>query len=183
MTRRSTSPLALRAQLALAALGPGPLLLAAALTTWLVLWLVALPTAEQRLREAESTLRAARSGASRMAVPSAQPTADALASFRARLSDDDDIAKLAQQVWRQAAASGVQVRKVDWRVEADAGQPFGRVRVVVPMSGSYAAIRRFAFDLLATFPALALDRLDLRREQSAVGALEGTAHFTLYVLP
>lgn len=180
---RSGSPLALRAQLALAALGPGPLLLAAALAAWLVLWLAALPAAERAQQQAESELRAARIAAPRAAAAPALPAADALAAFRARLADDDDVARLVQQVWRQAAASGLQVSKVDWRAEADAGQPFGRVRVVVPMSGSYVAMRRFAFGLLAAFPGLALDRLDLRREQPAAGTVEGTAHFTLHVRP
>jgi hypothetical protein len=178
------SPLALRLQLALAALGRGPLLLAAAAVLVLLLWLVLLPAAMSSRAAGIVELQAAQSAATGVRGAAAPaPAADGLTDFAARLASDEDVARLVQQIWRQGSAAGLQINKVDWRAEADAGLRFGRVQVTVPMSGSYSAMRRFVFGLMSAYPGLALDKLDMKREQASAGPVETTAHFTLYVQP
>ena len=180
----NTSPWTLRLQLALAALGLGPLLLVLGALAVGLLWFVALPAAEAGREAAGAAWRAAQQAGPghRQAIPTA-PQADALAEFTAHLADDEDVARLAQRIWHEAGVAGLQLSKVDWRAEADAGQRFGRLHITVPMTGPYTAMRKFSFGLLAAYPGLALDRLDMKREQLASTAVETTAHFTLYVRP
>lgn len=176
----------LRLQLAVAAIGAGPLLLAGAALLVLGLWLVALPAAEARRAAAlaeQSAAKQALAQAPRSASAPVPQAADALAEFESRLAGDEQVAQMAQQIWRQAAAAGLQLSKVDWRAETDAARRFGRVQITLPMTGSYTALRKFSFGLMAAYPSLALDKLDLRRELPAVGQVEATAHFTLYVKP
>ncbi len=180
------SSLALRLQLAAAAIGLAPLLLAAGALLVAALWLVALPATESARARALAELAAAQQAlaqAPRGAAAPAAPAADALAEFESRLAGDEQVAQMAQQIWRQAAAAGLQLSKVDWRAEADAARRFGRVQITLPMTGSYTALRKFTFGLMAAYPSLALDKLDLKRELPAAGQVEATAHFTLFVKP
>jgi len=180
----STSPWTLRLQLALSSLGPGAPGLALGGLVVLLLWFVALPAAQVGRDGALAEWQRAQAAAqgARDTAPAAAP-ADALADFGARLGGDDDVARLVQQIWRQGSAAGLQISKVDWRAEAEPGQGFARVTVTVPMTGPYTAMRKFSFGLLAAYPGLALDKLDMKRELASSGVVETTAHFTLYVRP
>ena len=90
---------------------------------------------------------------------------------------------LMQQLWKQGSAAGLQMHKIDYRREADAGGRFERLHISVPASGSYPAVRKFSFVLMSAFPSLALDGLDMTRDPNASGSVETTLHFSLFTRP
>ena len=53
----------------------------------------------------------------------------------------------------------------------------------MPVAGSYPGVRNFVFGLMAAFPVLALDKLDIKRENVSQPDIEATLHMTLLVRP
>jgi Tfp pilus assembly protein PilO len=174
----------LRISLALAACGRWPLLAAALIAAAVGMWGIALPLLDERLAQERGQLEA-QQRAPRRAEPMAEPVVrkNALAEFDALLAEPAEATRLMQQLWQRAAASGVQLQRVDYRVEPDRSGEFGRLLVSLPVKGSYADTRKFIFSLMADFPALALDKLDLKREPRSTGPVEATVHFTLMTRP
>jgi len=174
----------LKLELWLIAIGRWPLTLALVGVLTAGLWTVLLPLAEHASAREQHQLAVSRSPAAdaKLAEP-AVPSVDALAAFEQRLATDDDIGRLQQELWRQGAAAGLQMNKVDYRSETDANGQFSRLAITLPMTGPYPAVRKFTFSLMAEFPGLSLDKLDVKREQAASGLVETTVHLTLFTRP
>ena len=174
----------LKLELWFVGLGRWPPILAAVAALVAALWGVLLPVSEERaaraLRQVE--VAGATTSTPRSAATEAKP-ADALAAFEAQLASEDDLLRLMQQLWKQGSAAGLQMHKIDYRREADAGGRFERLHISVPASGSYPAVRKFSFVLMSAFPSLALDGLDMTRDPNASGSVETTLHFSLFTRP
>jgi len=174
----------LRSGLFLSSLGRGSLVLALLVLVTAVIWLGLVPVAESELaretrqlaavREATHDAPAARTGSQRP---------DALGAFEQRLASEDDRMRLMKQIWQLGAAAGLQLNRVDYHTEVDAGERFNRLLITLPMTGSYPAVRKFMFTLMAEFPGLSLDKIDMKREQTASAQVETSAHMTLHTRP
>ena len=171
----------LRAGLALAALGRWPVVLGVVALLACALWMLVLPAGDQRVQRERRQLASLTEQAPATAPASAP--ADPLATFESRLAGPDDVTDLMVQVWRLGADAGLQMNKVDYRTEPDPGGGFERLSVTLPMTGAYPSVRRFVFSLMAEFPGLSLDKLDMKREQTAHGRVETTVHLTLLTRP
>ena len=179
------SRLPLAASLLLARLGTGPLLLAAAALLAAGVWGLMVPAATRASVQQQVQVDALRHSAAQAPAPrkpmSSQGTA--LDAFERRLAGADEVAALQRQLWQQATTAGLQLSKVDYRSEADTGAQFTRLSVTVPVTGTYPGVRRFIFALMAQFPGLALDKLDLKRTSATSADVEATMHFTLLSRP
>lgn len=176
----------LAASLALAHLGRGPVLLMAAGVLTAAVWGVLVPAAERQSVQQQGQLDAARRAAADLpAQPqrSASPHVNALQAFENRLASPEDTALLQKQLWAQAAAAGLELNKVDYRSETDASGQFARLSITLPVTGTYPGVRRFIFALMAQFPGLALDKLDLKRSSASAAQVEATMHLTLLRRP
>lgn len=91
--------------------------------------------------------------------------------------------RLMKQIWQLGAAAGLQLNRVDYHTEVDAGGRFNRLLITLPMTGSYPAVRKFMFTLMAEFPGLSLDKIDMKRDQTASAQVETSAHMTLHTRP
>lgn len=174
----------LRLELWLAAIGRWPLLLALAAVLTAMLWAVLLPVAEIAATHEQFQLAVLSSpvAGARSAEPMAA-SVDTLTEFEQRLAADDDVSRLQRALWRQGASAGLQMNKVDYRNEADANGQFSRLAITLPMTGPYPVVRKFIFSLMADFPGLSLDKLDVKRDQAASGLVETTVHLTLFTHP
>lgn len=153
-------------------------LLAAFAAAACTMWGVVVPGAERRASRVVA--QAAVAGVVHAVAPSAADTPEqALASFEARLADDDARAALMRALWSQAQAAGVRVAKVDFREEPVPNGRYRRLHLSVPMTGTYPMVRQLLFGLLAQQPALALARLDFKRDQPVQAQVEATAHLIL----
>jgi hypothetical protein len=174
----------LKLELWLAAIGRWPLLLALAGVLTAALWAVLLPLAESAsTREQFQLAVLGRPAADARPAEPPAPSVDALAEFEQRLASDEDVSRLQRELWRQGASAGLQMNKVDYRNETDANGQFSRLAITLPMTGSYPAVRKFIFSLMADFPGLSLDKLDVKRDQAASGLVETTVHLTLFTSP
>ncbi len=174
----------LKLELWLASPASLPLVLAVLGVLAAALWGALLPMAEQRSAQEISQLEGLRRTAAIIRpVEPLPPRADTLTAFEERLASDEDLSRLMQQIWNQGAAAGLQMNKVDYHSEVDASGHFNRLLITLPMTGPYPAVRKFTFSLMAAFPGLSLDKLDMKREQIASGDIETTSHLTLYTRP
>lgn len=159
-------------------------LLAAALAAVLV-WAVFVPMAQRDADVQQGRLAAFRQAQAEapVAAPAAPLHVDALQAFEARLATPELQHRFQQALWSQAAANGLQLSKVDYRHEADAGAGFSRLTITLPVSGPYPAVRKFLFSLLAQFPGLSMDKLSLKRIAGGAAQVEATVHLTLLAPP
>lgn len=174
----------LAARLLLSRLGRGTLALAVLVLATGVIWLWLLPAAEHHLaREARRVAAWREQAAVAAPAPAAAVRPDALALFEQRLATDDDRNRLMKQLWEHGTAAGLQLSQVDYRTAPGAEGRFNRLLIKLPMTGPYPAVRRFLFGLMAAFPGLSLDQLDIKRDQSDKAEVEVDAHMTLHLRP
>jgi Tfp pilus assembly protein PilO len=165
-------------------LGRGSVVLALLVVVTAVIWLGLVPVAERELaRETRllATVREAARGAPATRTVPQRP--DALSAFEQRLANEDDRMRLMKQIWQLGAAAGLQLNRVDYHTEVDAGGRFNRLLITLPMTGSYPAVRKLMFTLMAEFLGLSLDKIDMKREQTTSAEVETSAHMTLHTRP
>lgn len=177
----------LRLQLLLEGSQRWALLLGVSMAGVVLAWGWLLPSAQQQLLQQKDALRSLSRGGAAQPAPPAPPAPPAimpmptpLQTFEATLADEAALAKLMRRIWQQAPEAGVILSKIDYQFETDSAGQFLRTTLKVPMHGSYPAVRRFAFSLLADFPALSLDKLTIKREPGGGAQIEASAYLTLY---
>lgn len=87
----------------------------------------------------------------------------------------DRIASLQEAALRE----GVQVRRSQQRLEAVSGQPLQVLRLQQAAAGRYGELRQHLAQVLATDPALGLERLRLQRPDAATPQLEADLQWVL----
>lgn len=83
------------------------------------------------------------------------------------------------QVHRSASRNGLQDTHADYRDTPEADTPLVRVRIELPVTGSYAALRAWIAELLGELPALTLEGLELRRTDIGKAQLDARVRFQL----
>lgn len=79
-----------------------------------------------------------------------------------------------------AAKQGLSPLRADYRDSAEPGTPLRRVRVHIPVRGSYKAVRAWLDDVTATLPEVAIEGLQLRRAEAG-DEIEVQARFIVLV--
>jgi len=80
---------------------------------------------------------------------------------------------------QSAMKQGLSALQAEYRDSAEPDTPLRRVRVHIPVRGSYKAVRAWLDDVVATMPELAIDSLELRRTEIGVEEVEAQARFTV----
>jgi hypothetical protein len=175
--------LRLRAELWLAQVGPWPLFLTCGAVIAAAVWALILPAQERELALARKLAVAAATPASaaRPVAFAGQPDSDSLQVFERSLATDADATRLMQRIWSDAARCGVRLSKVDYRTERDVAGGYSRLHITMPLGATYPGMRNFVFGLMAAFPTLSLDKLDMKRESASQPDIEATVHMTLLV--
>lgn len=117
------------------------------------------------------------------AQPAAAGPSDSLTAFETALASTADRDRLVAQLWSSAAANAVRLSKIDFRTESDVPGGFVRLHMRMPAAGRYPQIKSFAFGLMAAYPSLALQRLEIRRSQPSQADVEATLHLVLLMRP
>jgi Tfp pilus assembly protein PilO len=97
------------------------------------------------------------------------------AAFPARSTLPDALMTL----HRVASHNGLHDTRADYRDTLEAGTPLVRVKIEIPVTGSYVAIRSWIAELLKTLPSLTLDGLELRRADAGKPQLDARVRFQL----
>jgi len=97
------------------------------------------------------------------------------AAFPARSTLPDALMTL----HRIATHNGLHDTRADYRDTPEAGTPLVRVKIEIPVTGSYASIRTWIAELLKALPSLTLDGLELRRADVGKAQLDARVRFQL----
>ncbi|MFT3735760.1 MAG: GspMb/PilO family protein [Rhodocyclaceae bacterium] len=120
----------------------------------------------------------------RLAGPDSKPQRDqreVMADFYARFPARSQLPQILVRLHQEAARQQLSATQADYRDQIEAGTPLVRVRIEVPVSGSYAGLRNWIDTLLRQQPALSLDGMELRRLDTGSTQLTARVRFQLYL--
>ena len=172
--------LRLACELWLARHGSLPLVVATLIVALAVVAAIVLPRMQAELaREAHRNAFLAQ----QMKAPnkSAPALRSARQAFFDVLTPQSEKLAVAQDAWDAALASELRVERAEYRAEPDSGAGFSRLTLRLPVGGSYPAIKRYVFGMMAHHPGLALDKIEVKRERAAQEALDVQLQFSLFV--
>jgi Type II secretion system (T2SS), protein M subtype b len=104
-----------------------------------------------------------------------------LAEFRSRFTGERRIAASVGRLQAAAKRHGVQLDQAEFRFASEAGEPLLRYTIVLPVKAEYRALRRFVREALHELPGLAIEEVNLRRNDPKSNALEAQLRFVLFV--
>jgi hypothetical protein len=151
------------------------LLLAAAVA------LVAVPWQQQQLEDQRAAADAERRrvlARSKNAASGPAAETDPVARFVAGLPAPMQRQPRVAALLSLAEAHGLQLRRSEYRYASESSLRAARYRVSLPVSGSYAAVRRFIEAALQGDPALALDSLRIKRDNTQTATLQAELVFS-----
>ena len=155
-------------------------LLALALALALAQW--QLRPAQQRLLLLETRTAAAQQRLQQplSAQPALTPTQQLnafYATFAAQLTVPDVLASLHEV----AVAQKLDLDIGEYSLTKEKGLRLDSLRIALPVKGNYVQLRQFAAEALRAQPALALERISIRREKVAEDGGSGRVVFVLFV--
>jgi Tfp pilus assembly protein PilO len=127
-------------------------------------------------RQLDERLRAGDSASRREVAPGEQ-----LATFYAFFPREDSTPHWLARIYAAAAAKGIALESGEYKLDRKVGERLARYEIVLPVKGSYAQIRGFVAEVLASVPAVALEEVNLRRENVQSPLLDARVRFTLYL--
>jgi hypothetical protein len=104
-----------------------------------------------------------------------------LAAFHALFPRLDGVPDQLARLSAAAEARGIVLQSGEYRVEKDEGAALVRYRATLPISGTYAQIRRFVRDVLEAVPTASLDELTLQRDSIGNPRVNARLRFTFWV--
>jgi len=107
--------------------------------------------------------------------------AEQLATFYAFFPEEASTPQWLGRIFTAAAAKGITLESGEYKLERNPGDRLARYQILLPMKGSYAQIRGFVAEVLATVPAAVLREVNLRRENAQSTRLDARVRFTLYL--
>jgi len=86
------------------------------------------------------------------------------------------------ELWKLAQKNGLSLRQAEFKYTPPAlSDGLGRYSMVLPIEAEYPALRAFIAQSLQAFPALALESVELRRDDARATRLHATLHFVMFV--
>lgn len=154
----------------------GTLLLVAAAVAF-----VAVPWQAQQLEQQRAAADAARLSVlarSKKSAAGAEAQTDPVARFVAELPAPLQRQPRVAALLSLAEAHGLEPRRSEYRYASESSLRAARYRVSLPLSGSYAAVRRFIEVALQNDQALALDSLRIKRDNTLTATLQAELVFS-----
>ena len=71
--------------------------------------------------------------------------------------------------------------RADYKFGADRNGRYRTYQIVLPVKGSYSAIRQFCEQTLLAIPFASLDEMNFKRDAIGSSTLEAKLHFTVYL--
>ena len=147
------------------------LLLALVAVQWRVL--PALVSEQHRLQSRLLTLPAAPAAAAAREPVVQAPAGLALPSGRQRAADTELLVDAAQR-------HGLVLERADYTLAAPGTGNAVRMQATLPLSGTYASLRRYVAAVLNALPHAALESLSIERADAQATQLQATAHLVLF---
>jgi hypothetical protein len=159
------------------ALGAGLIVGAVFTSAWFV------PAVRAELAELDAAANAARLRASNVARDqrSAATVVDPAAQFRAAFAPAQQRHQRLAHLMLLAGALGLEARRGEFREVQEAQLGLLRYRLTLPLTGPYAAARKFAEQALRDDPALSLDNLRIERSDVQSDTCRIELQFSLWM--
>ncbi|TCP10612.1 hypothetical protein EV683_12112 [Crenobacter luteus] len=175
----------LQARLAVARLGWSAPLAGLACLAGAACWLWWLPAQQARATEQSATIarleRALKTPAKPAPAPEPSPAQARLAAFHATLGEHGQNGASLRTMFELARESGLTLSQGDYNSQSNRNSRTDAYRVVLPVVGSYAAIRRFCETTLLAIPFASLDEISFKRSTVGSPVLEARLRFTLHL--
>jgi hypothetical protein len=147
-------------------------------------WIFALAPLQREVDEASARQRSQRDGQLRIAdIDRAGDPRERLARFYAYFAGPEALAGQLSRLHALARESELEFRRAEYRMTAAGEQRLARYQIVIPVEGSYRAIRRFTARTLEEMPAFALSQVKFQRKRISEGTAEAQIIFTMYLKP
>jgi len=104
-----------------------------------------------------------------------------LATFYAFFPRTDTSTEWIGKIYQAAKANGIVLQSGEYRFEQLNDQKLVRYQITLPVTGAYAQIREFVGAVLNEVPAVAVDEIQLRRDNVSSRALEARIRLSLYL--
>ncbi|MGO4330873.1 hypothetical protein AB4Z48_23360 [Cupriavidus sp. 2TAF22] len=175
----------LQARLALFRNAAGTLVAAALCLAGALCWLWWVPLEQASVAQQHASLQRERM-AQRIAQSAPKPAVptsaqDRLALFYGALGDRRHIEQELLTLFDKARENGLVLAKADYKSVYDRHSRVYSYQILLPVNGSYAAIRRFCEKTLLAIPFASLDEITFRRDAIGSGTLEARLRFTLHL--
>lgn len=101
--------------------------------------------------------------------------------FKNVLGDPVDTEKQIAVFFQLARKTGLTLSKAEYKLADDKEGRYRTYQILLPVKGSYKAIREFCEKSLLAIPFASLDEMSFKRESISRGVLEARLRFTLYL--
>ncbi|HEX5127419.1 MAG TPA: GspMb/PilO family protein [Rhodocyclaceae bacterium] len=104
-----------------------------------------------------------------------------LDNFYRRFPSSDTLPEVLLQLDQIARAQGLSPLRADYRVAAEPGTPLQRVRVTIPVHGTYKALRAWLLSVQKALPEVSIDSLQAKRNDIGIEDMEAEARFAVFL--
>jgi hypothetical protein len=115
------------------------------------------------------------------AVPAADGPRDQLKRFGQRFRSEQAIAPALRRLHALARRHDVTIEQAEFKFVSEAAEPLARYTILLPASAEYPSLRRFSRDLLRELPGLALEEVNLRRDDPATSRIQAQLRLVLFL--
>jgi hypothetical protein len=107
--------------------------------------------------------------------------AQQLSSFYNDFPPGSDVSEVLSRVWQIANEQQLTLELGEYAMTHEQGARLDQLRITLPLKGSYSQVRKFAFEILRTQPALSLQSLTVRREKLAQDVVDARVILVLFL--
>ncbi|MGA8146362.1 MAG: hypothetical protein WB870_02145 [Gallionellaceae bacterium] len=104
-----------------------------------------------------------------------------LRKFYAVLGDRSETEQSLKTLFAIAAQTGISLDQGEYQWQVEKNSSTYRYQILLPVKGSYSAIRRFCEKTLQALPFASLDELSFKRESIGEDELDANLRFALYL--
>lgn len=132
-------------------------------------------------REAAAAARGAQVDGRMGQRPAGAPSASNAAEFYQFFPSRQSAPEWLELIYKAAARQSLQLREGEYKLMPGKTGKLVEYQVSLPVTGSYAQIRKFVVQVLRDVPAASLDELVFRREAIGSGEVEAKIRLTLHM--
>jgi uncharacterized small protein (DUF1192 family) len=104
-----------------------------------------------------------------------------LASFYGFFTRGQNITEQLAKLYDIAKANGLEMQRAEYRMSSVANRKLDRYQVIVPLQGSYSAIRVFVAAALRELPTMSLDHVQFQRKAVGESTVDGQITFSFHL--
>ncbi|MES2534455.1 MAG: hypothetical protein V4632_01150 [Pseudomonadota bacterium] len=184
MNKQKFATAGLQARIALARFGWANGLACGLCMAAIIGGLSGIPYLQKRSEAQELALTRARQALQSAAIitPASPPLAEErLGKFYDALGEKRHAEQQLKTLFAIARKSGLALNQAEYKSGADGNGRFHTYQILLPVKGSYAAIRQFCEQSLLAIPFASLDEMSFKRDAVSNRSVDAKLRFTLYL--